>query len=112
MEYLGRKDNFVKIRGQKVNLQEIADALKAIDSSVGVSVQAKFLEDKMSVTNITHLLHRATLSVTELEEKLKRRLPMQMIPKLIMVNEFPLAPASGKIDRMALINLIPQRISI
>jgi len=103
LEYLGRKDSQVKIRGNRVELAEIEMALlglPAIKEAVVVSSRDRFGEER-PVAYIVAV--RGFEPVTgELRSFLRERLPEYMIPSVFMFLEaLPLLP-NGKVDRRAL----------
>jgi amino acid adenylation domain-containing protein len=113
IEFLGRADNQVKIRGCRVELGEIEDALNrhpTVKESVVVAVDEGSSDSdnfKSKIGNLKSLLAyivpvAVSPSVTELHNFLKEKLPEYMIPSsFVFLNGFPLTP-NGKIDRSAL----------
>ena len=103
LQYLGRKDFQVKIRGHRVELAEIEMALLGL---VGIKeavvvAQEDVPDEKRLVAYVVTKL-KAHLSVGELRKCLKGKLPEFMVPSAIMfVDALPLTP-SGKVDRQAL----------
>lgn len=99
IEFLGRKDNQVKIKGHRIELCEIETVLnenKGIKKSVVVSKGNKF--NKYLVAYYTGDIKEKNTIV----EFLRRKLPEYFIPtKIYNVDKFPLT-ASGKIDRKGL----------
>lgn len=107
IEYLGRNDDQIKIRGYRVELGEIENALSAIegikqscvltkerDTSLG---RMKYLVGYYILENKQQLFDEATL-----KENLKKRLPEYMIPNaLIGLNDFPMT-INGKLNKHAL----------
>jgi amino acid adenylation domain-containing protein len=103
LEFLGRLDDQVKVRGFRVELGEIEAVLNhhaQVRQAVVVlregSPQAKRL--------IAYVIPTTTHSscVTELRSFLKQKLPDYMLPsEFVLVNEFPLT-VNGKVDRRAL----------
>ncbi|MDF5712485.1 MAG: non-ribosomal peptide synthase/polyketide synthase [Rhizonema sp. NSF051] len=103
IEYLGRIDNQVKIRGLRIELGEI-EAVLSQHSDVQVScviVREDTSGDKRLVAYIvTHQDCQPTMG--EIRQFLKAKLPDYMIPSAIVILEsFPLTP-NGKVDRRAL----------
>ncbi|WP_442935957.1 non-ribosomal peptide synthase/polyketide synthase [Nostoc sp.] len=103
IEYLGRIDNQVKIRGLRIELGEI-EAVLSQYSDVQVSyviVREDTPVDKRLVAYIvTHQHSQPTMG--EIRQFLKTKLPDYMIPSAIVILEsFPLTP-NGKVDRLAL----------
>jgi amino acid adenylation domain-containing protein len=103
IEFLGREDTQVKLRGHRVELGEIEAALTAHDA-VGEAVVVAKGADSSSRTLAAFVVLRAgaTASVDDLLAYLKARLPAHMVPPtLTVVPRLPLT-VNGKIDRRAL----------
>jgi amino acid adenylation domain-containing protein len=103
LEFVGRRDGQVKIRGHRIELGEIEAALLAIEGvgEAAVVVQESGRGEKKLVA---YVVGRGSeeLKVDEVRTGLKARLPEYMVPAYIMVLErMPLTP-NGKIDRRAL----------
>lgn len=100
--YLGRKDNQVKIGGQRIEIAEIETALLETPQIKSCAVVAKEnnLGDKyLAAYIVPHNL--PPLTVSELQNHLRQKLPDYMIPaKFVILAEIPLLP-NGKIDRKA-----------
>ncbi|OQR64292.1 non-ribosomal peptide synthetase [Streptomyces maremycinicus] len=94
VEYLGRTDHQVKLRGQRVELGEVEAALAArpgVDGSCAVVV-----EDRL-VGYVT-----GDADAVAVRAALARELPEHLVPAVVVVLEsFPLSP-NGKLDRRAL----------
>ncbi|MBH5320086.1 non-ribosomal peptide synthetase [Paenibacillus sp. GSMTC-2017] len=89
--YLGRKDTQVKINGYRIDLQEVEYAAK----SLGVKNAHAFVQDKKIYLAVTSRLDN-------LSNKLKKVLPMYMLPfKTVYVSELPLTN-NGKTDTKTL----------
>jgi amino acid adenylation domain-containing protein len=102
LEYLGRADRQVKIRGHRIELEEIESVLKAHPEicAVAVEVREDLLGDKRLVAFLV-TASGSTLSVNRLRAFLKEQLPDFMIPAaFVELDALPLTP-SGKIDRKA-----------
>ncbi|WP_157129568.1 condensation domain-containing protein, partial [Nocardia amamiensis] len=110
LEYHGRVDFQVKIRGLRIELDEIDNALTAHpDVDYAVTLGATLPSGSRAL--VSYVLPRAGCgadrgrvvpNTTELTEFLARALPAYMIPAAIMVlDELPLTPV-GKLDRAAL----------
>jgi len=102
VEYLGRYDNQVKVRGFRVELGEIESVLTACPG-VGEAVVVKNERGK-SQRLVAFIVKKqgVKLSVTALREQLQRRLPQYMIPAaFFFLKQLPLT-ANGKIDRYSL----------
>ena len=101
IEYLGRRDEQVKLRGYRIEPGEIETTLRQHFAvrEAAVMVQANSTGEKRLVGYVT--LSR-TCSVGELRRNLQERLPAYMVPGTIFVlDALPLLP-NGKLDRHAL----------
>jgi amino acid adenylation domain-containing protein len=102
VEYLGRSDNQVKVRGFRVELGEIESSLAAC-SGVNDAVVVKNEQGK-SQRLVAYIVKKpgTDLSIATLREHLQRRLPWYMIPSaFFFLKQLPLT-TNGKIDRYAL----------
>ncbi|MFF4602520.1 amino acid adenylation domain-containing protein [Streptomyces sp. NPDC001339] len=94
VEYLGRTDHQVKLRGQRVELGEIEAALAAREGVDGAC--AVVWEDRL----VGYVTGGADPSAVR--AALARELPEHMVPAAVVaLDAFPLSP-SGKLDRRAL----------
>jgi amino acid adenylation domain-containing protein len=105
LNYLGRIDHQIKIRGLRVELGEIEAVLReaaGIDRAValGWPIAANGAE------GIVAFLETKNVDITTVLDTVKARLPTYMVPRAIhLIAEFPLN-ANGKIDREALQKLL------
>jgi aspartate racemase len=102
IEFLGRIDNQVKVRGFRVELGEIESALVDHPSVLEAVVVAR--KDNGDKHLLAYLVppRGVTPSVDEIREFLSERLPDHMVPSVFVVLEsLPLSP-TGKVDRQAL----------
>lgn len=102
VEFLGRNDFQVKIRGMRVELGEIEVELKRHPGVRDVAVVMH--KDAQENRLIAYVVFHAgqTVSSKELRDFLHERLPDHMVPAVfVSLEAFPLTP-SGKIDRRAL----------
>jgi len=101
LEYLGRLDHQVKLRGQRIELGEIEAALLA---QQGVNEAAVLLKDSVAGPQlVAYLVAEAKARNTDgLLRALRRRLPDYMLPaNLLYLDNLP-KTANGKLDRKAL----------
>ncbi|MBR0728819.1 non-ribosomal peptide synthetase [Bradyrhizobium japonicum] len=103
IECLGRADHQVKVRGYRIELKEIENAL-ANHPAVRAGIVEPRREASGDVRLIAHIVARAgsKSSASELRDFLKSRLPGHAIPSaFLFLDQMPLN-AHGKIDRSAL----------
>jgi acyl-coenzyme A synthetase/AMP-(fatty) acid ligase/acyl carrier protein len=106
IEYCGRLDSQVKIRGQRVELAEVEKALR--DQSAVLDVCAQAYEGGSGRTCIAaHVVlaanHCLSDPVGALMNYLMRSLPSRSVPtRIVIVSEIPLG-SHGKIDRSKLV---------
>lgn len=103
IEFLGRSDDQIKIRGFRVELDEIETVLNqhpAIEQAVVTTRENDLGENSL----VAYLVPTKTANLlwTEVMRFLEARLPEYMLPSsLVMVETIPLTP-NGKLDRRAL----------
>jgi D-alanine--poly(phosphoribitol) ligase subunit 1 len=101
IEYLGREDHQVKIRGLRIELGEIENTAREYPGVSDCVALVKKYSEKVAVI-IAYVVCKSDLEVQGLKDYLKKRLPDYMIPHLFeRIDEVPLTP-SGKADRKAL----------
>lgn len=103
IEYLGRSDNQIKVRGQRVELSEIENVLdqhSLVKHAVAVAKDNEKSGKKIVAFIIP--IPDANINVSLLRLYLQHRLPSFMIPgQFKFMKEFPIS-AHGKIDRQKL----------
>jgi amino acid adenylation domain-containing protein len=104
IEFLGRVDNQIKIRGFRVEIGEIETALISHPSVREAAVIA--IEDapgeKRLIAYVVGARRQLSIVSDELRAYLKERLPEYMLPlAFIQMDALPLSP-NGKVDRRAL----------
>ncbi|AEY65142.1 amino acid adenylation domain-containing protein [Clostridium sp. BNL1100] len=103
IEFLGRMDNQVKIRGLRIELGEIESKIGEYEYVEQCVVVLKNQEQINPVLTAYILTDREELTAKEIKQFLKTQLPEYMIPnQYIMLNKLPLTQ-NGKIDRKALL---------
>ncbi len=111
VEYLGRSDDQLKIRGQRIELGEIEQALLEQPGIAQAAVAARELGKSGQATGhvdarqlIAWLIPQSgvTLDLEALHQTIMKRLPAYMLPVTYVIQEnFPLS-ANGKLNRKAL----------
>ena len=123
VEFVGRKDSQVKLRGMRVELGEIEAALSDIDDIETCAVvvhtnlskrknliakdrdSRKHVESDSQQVLVAYFIAASELSGSELRQRLTECLPVHMIPQqFIRLSEMPVN-ANRKLDRVALANL-------
>ncbi len=101
LEIVGRSDRLVKIRGFRVELDEIENVLNEYpDIKQTVVILRENTQTEKSL--IAYLVTKNQIKITTLREFLAPKLPDYMTPShFIFLDEFPLTP-NGKIDKKAL----------
>jgi surfactin family lipopeptide synthetase A len=101
LDFLGRADNQIKIRGFRVELEEIEQALRSHENVNDCVVVMREDHDKRLVAYV--VAEEGTQpSASELRNLLRGKLPSYMVPALFeMIEALPLMP-NGKINRAAL----------
>ncbi|KTT62533.1 peptide synthase, partial [Pseudomonas oryzihabitans] len=99
LDYLGRLDHQVKLRGLRLELGEIEAALREL---AGVSEAAVLLRQSATGPQLVGYLVTPSLDEAALRQALLARLPDFMVPShLLALDQLPLTP-NGKLDRKAL----------
>ncbi|WP_048319858.1 non-ribosomal peptide synthetase, partial [Crocosphaera watsonii] len=112
IEYLGRLDNQVKIRGLRIELGEIEAQIAQYETvkEAVVIAKEKIAGDKRLVAYLVPQ-EESTVNSSKLRKFLREKLPNYMIPSaFVTLEELPLTP-NGKIDRKALPDDIGTQIS-
>ena len=101
IEYLGREDHQVKIRGLRIELGEIENTIREYPGIADcVALVKKYSENIILI--IAYVVCKSDLKVEDLKHYLEKYLPDYMIPNHVeKIDDIPLTP-SGKADRKAL----------
>lgn len=101
VEYLGRKDHQVKIRGLRIELGEIENAVRARPGVSDCVVVVKRYSESV-VLIVAYVVCEAEFDIPGLREYLRDHLPQYMVPNHFeKIRELPLTP-TGKTDRASL----------
>ncbi|MCK6233447.1 amino acid adenylation domain-containing protein [Stenotrophomonas indicatrix] len=100
VEYLGRSDHQVKLRGLRIELGEIEAALRELPGMDRVEVLLR--DDLPGEARLVAYVPTALLDAAELRSHLLARVPDYMVPSAFVgVDHWPVT-ANGKLDRSAL----------
>lgn len=100
LEYLGRRDRQVKIRGQRVELDEIE---KLLETAPGVAASA--VHEREGQLHALIVVERHELDESKVREQLARHLHSGMIPTTFtVVDELPLT-TNGKVNKASVAQL-------
>jgi amino acid adenylation domain-containing protein len=103
LELHGRRDDRVKIRGNRIELSEIAEALHRLTGVERAVVEAmpRAGREPLLVAFVS-IREKQFWPPTELRRALRKMLPGHMVPsEFVILQSFPLTP-TGKIDRQKL----------
>lgn len=106
LEYVGRSDSQLKIRGHRIEIGEIEDHFARLDQIQNVAVIPKKESDGQNML-VGYFTSKdgSTLSVSDIKAELAEKLPSYFVPKWIcQLDEMPIAP-TGKINRKAMVSL-------
>lgn len=109
IEFLGRKDEQVKIRGNRVEILEIEKVLEGIPA---IDASAVIMDSSEEGDNylIAFITCSGSISISEIREILKLKLPAYMIPRRITeIDKFKLS-VNGKVDKKELKRIESKRV--
>ncbi|MCC6384497.1 MAG: amino acid adenylation domain-containing protein [Bacteroidia bacterium] len=103
IEYLGRADGQVKVRGYRIELAEVESAIeKHTDVKQAVATVREDEPGNKKLTAYVVMNQPVSFSTGKIRDHLKTLLPDYMMPSaIIQVKDFPRTP-SGKIDKRSL----------
>ncbi|MFI8455294.1 amino acid adenylation domain-containing protein [Kitasatospora sp. NPDC085464] len=109
LEYLGRTDDQVKVRGLRIELGEVEAHLRAhpgvaagAAAALGEGAERRLVGYVVPAASAAVPAASAAVSADEVRAWLGRRLPASLVPSAVVVlDALPLSP-SGKVDRAAL----------
>ena len=103
LEFLGRSDEQIKIRGHRIEPEEISAALNShpqVRSTVVIADEGAAGEKRLIAYVVT--TPETKLSAAQLQEHLRPQLPSYMIPAaFVKIDRLPVS-SNGKVDRKAL----------
>ncbi|KAJ8715460.1 hypothetical protein PYW07_009942 [Mythimna separata] len=103
--YAGRTDSQIKIRGHRVDLQEVDRAVAGVDGVDKCVVLCYGLDrGNPEILAFVTIKPEARIAAQHIEAALKNSLTSYMIPQVIEVESIPLL-VNGKVDRQALLKM-------
>ena len=101
VEFIGRKDNQIKVRGYRIELGEIESVLASEESIKSCAVMLK--EDVQGIERfVGYIVAEEDFDKKKVQEYLKSKLPDYMIPDTwVVLDKLPITN-NGKIDKKAL----------
>ncbi len=100
--YHGRRDNMVKTRGYRVEIDEVENAISSIEGVAQVTVVAQPHEKYSTLLHAFVIVKRHELSAELLLELTANKLPSYMVPyQFHLVTDLP-KTSTGKVDRVLL----------
>ncbi|KAB1933414.1 amino acid adenylation domain-containing protein, partial [Micromonospora sp. ALFpr18c] len=103
VRFLGRRDHQVKLRGYRIELSAVSDALtedRSVKDAVVVVTDADSAEKRIVAAVVAA---DDQITATMLRDRLAERLPVYMVPTLwAIVDQVPLTD-NGKVDRKAIV---------
>ena len=101
IEYLGREDHQVKIRGLRIELGEIESTIREYKNIQDCIITVKRYSENI-ILIIAYIVSKQNFSVDELKDHLKKYLPEYMVPNhFVELDQIPLL-SNGKADRKSL----------
>lgn len=105
IEFLGRSDQQIKIRGYRVELGEIEKAIEEEQDVNDAVVLAETFGVNGSKRLVAYFTANERLNINGLKSGLKARLPDYMVPSSLLLVEEILKLPNGKVDKIALKDL-------
>lgn len=105
LDFLGRSDHQVKLRGYRIELEEIERCLNDHPDvgQVAATVHGSVDADLRLIAYVVAARSGTKLDLANLRHYLRRQLPDYMVPdEFVMLDRLPLTP-NGKVDRKALL---------
>ncbi|HKU72441.1 MAG TPA: amino acid adenylation domain-containing protein [Pyrinomonadaceae bacterium] len=114
IEYVGRRDNQVKIRGHRVELGEVEAALRMCPGVSECAVVMRRGENGSGERLVAYVVmgELEKGSVSEWRQQLEERLPQYMVPPVFLVIDKMPMTASGKVNRRALPEVAASRAEL
>lgn len=110
IEFLGRNDSQVKINGYRIELGEIENVILEFGNIQMVTVLVK-TDPQSNPKLAAFIIAKEEIAIEALKDHLKKRLPIYMIPHIVIQLEAFPHTNNGKLDRKKLLSLYqPEKI--
>jgi yersiniabactin nonribosomal peptide synthetase len=112
MEFLGRLDHQVKVRGHRIELGEIESALCSVSGvkrAVAVTVKVGGRSHLAAAVEHDSSVQGLDLTENSLKEAVIKSVPEYMLPEIISITDHLPVSSNAKIDRKAIIQELSQR---
>jgi amino acid adenylation domain-containing protein len=101
LEFLGRKDLQLKVRGHRIEAEEVEDALRSLHTVRDAAVFAAGAPNGPDEL-VAHVIVRDAATPADLRARLRGILPLHMVPdRVVLCSDLP-RNTSGKVDRAGL----------
>lgn len=100
LDYLGRIDEQVKIRGVRIELREIETKLKELPEVRDAIVLAQTISGELQLC--AYLVLAQAIDITQIKEQLKKEVPEYLVPPYLMVIEDIPLTKNGKLAKAEL----------
>ena len=100
LEFLGRRDRQIKLRGQRIDLHQVERLLAGLDGVQQVHV-ALLGDLPQAARLVAWVVTQPGVTVAEVAKRASRSLPAAMVPQLVGMTSLPIG-ANGKVDARAL----------
>lgn len=101
IKILGRNDNQVKLRGYRIELNEIISALRSHDQILDAALVLQDGNQSIKML-VAYLVSQVEINYSQLRTYLIKRIPSYMVPdQFVQIEKIPLT-SSGKVDKKLL----------
>ncbi|BCJ33863.1 hypothetical protein Athai_13660 [Actinocatenispora thailandica] len=102
LEFAGRLDGQVKIRGARIELGEVEAAIHRVPGVTGCAVTARAFDDDTRLVAFVTVERDSKLDGRALREAVRSRLPDLLVPSVFVVLDALPTTRTGKVDRQGL----------
>jgi microcystin synthetase protein McyB len=114
IEFYGRTDEQVQIRGHRIELGEVENALmknQNVDNAIALATEINSMLELIAFVSLKETEANDKIISQEINAFLKDKIPSYMLPKqYVFITEWPLTN-NGKVDKKRLLNMLAQQPS-